>query len=113
MSSPQDLVVAAQAQALEAIRSGQSAALAAIQAWSQAVAKVTPEVPAFAQVPGIPQSIGDPAAMVDSGYDFAAQLIDLNKQFVHSLLELGARAVDGAQQATPAKPAARTAAAKA
>ena len=57
-------------------------------------------------------TIGDPAAIVDSVYDFAAQLMDLNKQFVHSLLEAGTTVVEGATEAPAAKPAAAAAAAK-
>lgn len=108
MNNAQDLITAAQTQALEAIRSGQQAAVEAVQAWSQAVAKFTPEVPVAAQVPGVKETIGDPAVIVDSVYDFAAQLMDLNKQFVHSLLEAGNTVVEGAQDAVgaAAKPAA-------
>lgn len=98
MNNAQDFITTAQAQALEAIRTGQSAAIEAVQAWSQAVAKFTPEVPAAAQVPGVKETLGDPAAIVDSVYDFAAQLMDLNKQFVHSLLEASSTAVEGVQK---------------
>ena len=42
MNNAQDFISAAQAQAIEAIRSGQAAAVEAVQAWSQAVANVHP-----------------------------------------------------------------------
>ncbi|WP_347349962.1 hypothetical protein [Intrasporangium sp.] len=109
MDNAQDLITSAQAQALETIRTGQAAAVEAVQAWSQAVAKFTPQVPTLAQVPGAKQVMGDPTAIVDSVYDFAAQLMDLNKQFVHSLLQAGAVATEAAEQAPAAKPAAKKA----
>jgi hypothetical protein len=40
------------------------------------------EVPPF-----FAAAVGDPSAIVDSVYDFAGQLLTLNKQFVHQLLE--------------------------
>jgi hypothetical protein len=33
-------------------------------------------------------TVGDPAEIVDGVYDFAAQLLALNKEFVHRLLEV-------------------------
>ncbi|MDN5795828.1 MAG: hypothetical protein L0H79_08770 [Intrasporangium sp.] len=110
MDTAQDLITSAQAQALEAIRSGQAAAVEAVQAWGQAVAKFTPQLPTAARVPaGAEKVVGDPAAIVDSVYDFAAQLMDLNKQFVHSLLEAGTAATEAAEEAPAAKPAAKKA----
>ena len=91
MSNAQESVNVMQNQALEAVRSGQSAAIEALQAWSEAVANLAPKFPAV-EVPGAQDALGDPAAIVDSVYDFAGQLIDLNKQFVHSLLEVSQKA---------------------
>lgn len=105
MNNAQDAVTTAQAQALEAIRSGQSAALEAVRAWGQAVSKFSPEMSSFMPMPmpGMKETVGDPAAIVDSVYDFAAQLMELNKQFVHSLLAASTQAAgvveDAANQA--------------
>ena len=33
------------------------------------------------------EKLGEPEQIVDSVYDFASQLLELNKQFVHQLLE--------------------------
>lgn len=96
MSNAQESVTVMQAQALEAIKSGQSAAIEALQAWTGAVANLAPSFPAV-EVPGVKDTIGDPAAIVDSVYDFAAQLIDLNKQFVHSLLAVSQTSVKAAE----------------
>ena len=98
MNTAQDAVTAMQAQAIEAIKSGQHAAVEAVQAWTQAVTKLTPEVPGFAEVPGVKDTLGDPAAIVDSVYDFAAQLLDLNKQFVHSLLQASQTVVEATEK---------------
>ena len=86
MSNAQEAITTIQNQALEAIKSGQAAAIEGVQAWSTAVAKLRPEGPGFNELPGAKDAVGDPSAIVDSVYDFAAQLMDLNKQFVHSLL---------------------------
>ncbi len=87
MQTPQEALAAMQSQALEAIKSGQSATLEALQAWREGVAKITPQAPAMPEVPAeFKQAVGDPAQIVDSVYDFAGQLLDLNKEFVHKLL---------------------------
>jgi hypothetical protein len=39
-------------------------------------------------LPDVGRTVGDPAAIVDSVYDFATQLLALNKEFVHRLLEV-------------------------
>ena len=87
MNNAQEAVTAMQAQALEAIKTGQQGAVEAVKAWSSAAAKLTPEVPGLTEVPGVTDAVGDPTAIVDSVYDFAGQLLDLNKEFVHSLLK--------------------------
>lgn len=87
MNTAQEAVTAMQAQALEAIKSGQQGAVEAVKAWSSAAAKLTPDVPGLTEVPGVRDTVGDPTAIVDSVYDFAGQLLDLNKDFVHSLLQ--------------------------
>jgi hypothetical protein len=80
----QNYVTDLQSQALEAIKSGQAAAVEAVQTWRGAVAKMTPEITS-AYDPR--ETIGDPIAIMDSVYDFAKELIDLNKAFTHQILE--------------------------
>jgi hypothetical protein len=88
MASAQDAITNLQAQALDAIKSGQQAAVDAIQAWSDAVAKVAPTPQSVRGLtPFVADTVGDPTAIVDSVYDFAGQLLTLNKEFVHRLLE--------------------------
>lgn len=86
MQTPQEALASMQTQALEAIKTGQAATLDAVQAWRDGVAKVAPQ----SVVPEVPsevkQALGDPTEIVDSVYDFASQLLELNKEFVHKLL---------------------------
>lgn len=88
MQTPQEALAAMQSQALEAIKSGQAATLEAVAAWRDGVAKIAPQTPSMPEV--VPaefkQAMGDPSEIVDSVYDFASQLLDLNKDFVHKLL---------------------------
>lgn len=87
MQTPQEALTVMQNQALEAIKSGQAATLEAMQAWRDGVTKLSPQTPAMTEVPAeFKQAMGDPAEIVDSVYDFAGQLLDLNKEFVHKLL---------------------------
>ena len=98
MAIAQDALTDLQAQALNAIKTGQEATAEAIQAWSNAVAKVVPTPQSVREVsPFVAAAVGDPTAIVDSVYDFASQLLTLNKQFVHQLLEAAEPA--GAEQA--------------
>lgn len=88
MSNPQDTMTAMQEQALEAIKSGQAATLEAVRNWSEAVAKMTPAAAAAPAMPAeFKSAFGDPAEIIDSVYDFAGKLLELNKKFVHDLLE--------------------------
>ncbi|HEU5268247.1 MAG TPA: hypothetical protein VFU35_16175 [Jatrophihabitans sp.] len=94
-SSAQDAVSALQGQAIEAIKSGQAAAVEAVRTWSNAVSKGVPQGASLPEPPQrVKDAIGDPAAIVDSVYDFATQLIELNKNFVHQLLEASKPADD-------------------
>lgn len=90
MQTPQEAMAAMQAQALDAIKTGQAATLEAVRSWTETVGKLPtppgPEVPAEFKV-----DVGDPGMIVDSVYDFAGQLLELNKQFVHQLLEASQR----------------------
>lgn len=87
MQTSQDMLTSMQTQALEAIRTGQAATLEAVKNWSETVAKMTPAAPA-AQVPAeFKAAFGEPSEIIDSVYDFASQLLELNKKFVHDLLE--------------------------
>jgi predicted Fe-Mo cluster-binding NifX family protein len=74
---------ALQAQTLDVIRKSQETVAQAVEQWANAAAKATTDVGVpMTQVP----STGDPAAVLDSVFDFAGQLLELNKAFAHRLL---------------------------
>ncbi len=88
MQNPQDAMTAMQEQALEAIKSGQAATIEAVKQWSESVAKFAPNAPATPAMPAeVQKALGDPAEIIDSVYDFAGKLLELNKKFVQDLLE--------------------------
>lgn len=89
MQTSQDMLTAMQTQALEAIRTGQAATLEAVKTWTETMAKMTPAAaaPAAAVPAEFKAAFGDPAEIIDSVYEFAGQLLELNKKFVHDLLE--------------------------
>jgi hypothetical protein len=88
MQNAQEAIAAMQEQALDAIKSGQSTTLEAVKNWSDTVNKVTSDkVPAPA-VPDEVKFIGDPKEIIDSVYDFAGKVLELNKQFVRDLLDV-------------------------
>lgn len=90
-TTPQEAVAAMQAQALDAIRNGQAATLDAMKKWNEQASQLTAGLPA-APAPEVPEEVraafGEPDEIVDSVYDFAAKVLELNKQFVHQLLEV-------------------------
>ncbi|MDN5804481.1 MAG: hypothetical protein L0H26_07855, partial [Microlunatus sp.] len=78
--NPHEAMAAMQSQALDAIRTGQAATLEAVKNWNEAVAKMTPATPATPELPTeLKDAMGDPSMIVDSVYDFAARLLELNK----------------------------------
>ncbi len=85
MQNAQEALSAMQDQALEAIKSGQSTALDAVKNWTDTVAKTGVSAPSMPDK--VTSAVGDPKEIIDSVYDFAGKLIELNKQFVQDLLE--------------------------
>lgn len=92
-TTPQEAVAQMQAQALDAIKNGHSATLEAMKKWNEQVASFSANLPS-APAPEVPKELseafGKPEDVVDSAYDFAARVLELNKQFVHQLLEVSA-----------------------
>lgn len=83
-----DAVSAMQAQTLDAIRASQAQTLQAVKQWSDNVAKFAPDMPAAPDVSAdLKANFGTPREIIDSVYDFAGQLLELNKGFVHQLLD--------------------------
>jgi hypothetical protein len=92
MAVPRDAIRNLQMQALEAIRNGQETAEERFRAWSDAVATMSPqEMRSLGDhLPVVGDTLGEATAIVDSVYDFAAEVLTLNKEFVHRLLEASA-----------------------
>lgn len=88
MQNAQEAISSIQEQALEAIKSGQSTALDALRNSIDAVAKVVPDSVSTPTVPDEVKFVGDPKEIIDSVYDFAGKVLELNKQFVRDLLEV-------------------------
>ena len=88
MATAQDAIIDMQTQALDAIKTSQDAAAETFQVWSKTLAKVAPAPqPINGLSSFVAETLGDPIAIVDSAYDFAGQLVTLNKQFVRRLAE--------------------------
>ena len=86
--TPQETIEKLQADALEAVRSYQAATIKTVEAWTEAFAKVSGNTPAVPELPAeLKAAFGDPAAMIDSSYAFATQVLDLNKKFAHELID--------------------------
>ncbi|HRW19869.1 MAG TPA: hypothetical protein P5181_13605 [Dermatophilaceae bacterium] len=95
MQNAQDAMTAMQEQALEAIKTGQAATLEAVKSWQETMAKMAPVAPAAPAMPAeMTAAWGDPKEIIDSVYDFAGKLLDLNKSFVHELLQASTAAAE-------------------
>lgn len=89
-STPQEAMHAMQKQTLEAIKNGQTATLEAVRAWNENTAKFTPAMPTPELPDEVKASMSSPEEIIDSVYDFAGQLLELNKSFVHQMLDVTA-----------------------
>jgi acetyl-CoA carboxylase carboxyltransferase component len=70
-------------QIIEGIRKSQTAVVDVVRAWAEAAAHVTPSVPNV--VPSA-QDAPDPRELVDSTFDFAAKLLETQREFAHNLI---------------------------
>lgn len=84
---PDEIAAAFQADVLKAIENYQAATVATARAWTEAFSEVAPNLP---EVPDeVRSAYGDPVALADSNYDFAAKVLELNKRFAHDLAAVG------------------------
>jgi hypothetical protein len=98
MPTTQDVITDLQAQTLGAIKASQDAATESAQIWTNAFTKATLTPQTTNGLPSLfVDAVGDPRAIVDSFYDFAGQLLTLNKEFAHKWQE--------AVEPAPTKPA--------
>jgi hypothetical protein len=99
MADPRDTTQELQAQVLEGIRKSQEAVIDGMRSWTETVQRLVPTVPTAGprgdQLP-------TPTEVVDSVFDFAAQLLDAQRQLAHSVLgattAVGERVQEQAEQ---------------
>ena len=83
MADPKDTTQEIQAQVLDGIRKSQEAVIDGMRSWAETVQQL---VPGGAQaVPGASQ-LPSPTEVVDSVFDFAAQLLNAQREWAHSVL---------------------------
>ena len=102
MPTEKDPTQELQAQVLDGIRKSQEAVIDGMRTWAETIQQL---------VPGTTQAAGprtdqlpSPAEVVDSVFDFAAQLLDAQRKLAHSVLgattAVGERAQEETEKAT-------------
>jgi hypothetical protein len=84
MPTEQDPTQELQAQVLDGIRKSQEAVIDGMRTWAETIQQLVPST-AQAAVPRTGQ-LPTPTEVVDSVFDFAAQLLDAQRQLAHSVL---------------------------
>jgi hypothetical protein len=84
MADPKDATQDVQAQVLEGIRKSQEAVIDGMRAWAETVQQMVPGA-TKAAVPGAAQ-LPSATEVVDSVFDFAAQLLNAQRELAHSIL---------------------------
>jgi hypothetical protein len=85
MADPTDPTQEIQAQVLDGIRKSQEAVVDGMRAWAEAVQQLVPGGAQAAAVPGAGQ-LPSATEVVDSVFDFAAQLLNAQRELAHSVL---------------------------
>jgi hypothetical protein len=75
-----------QAQVLESIKQTQDAAIQAVSAWGESVAKLAPNLPDMPKLPMINEPLPKPSELADQYFEFAQQLLTLQRNFVEKLI---------------------------
>src|SRR5919204_635915 len=98
MTNPRDAAEDFQAQWLEGIRKSQAAVVDGLRSWTETVQQLVPQQTAWAGSEQLPS----PTELVDSVFDFAAQLLNAQREFAHSVLgattSIGERAREEAEK---------------
>jgi hypothetical protein len=74
-----------EAQVLDAIKQSQDAAIQAVSAWGESVAKLAPNLPDMPKLPMI-DALPKPSELSDQYFEFAQQLLTLQQNFVEKLI---------------------------
>ena len=106
MADPTDPTQEIQAQVLDGIRKSQEAVVDGMRAWAETVQQLVPGSAQTAAVPGVGQ-LPSATEVVDSVFDFAAQLLNAQRELAHSVL--GATTAIGERVQEEAERAAATA----
>jgi hypothetical protein len=88
-----------QGQFLDAVRKSQEAVIDGLRSWTETVQQFLPQQPqrgSWPQAQGLPTT----AELVDSVFDFAAQLLNAQREFAHGILAATAPIADRARQGT-------------
>jgi hypothetical protein len=101
MPTEKDPTQELQAQVLDGIRKSQEAVIDGMRTWAETIQQLVPST-AQAAVPRTDQ-LPTPTEVVDSVFDFAAQLLDAQRELAHSVLgattAIGERAQEEAGKA--------------
>jgi hypothetical protein len=102
MPTEKDPTQEIQAQVLDGIRKSQEAVIDGMRTWAETIQQLVPGT-AQAAMPRTDQ-LPSPAEVVDSVFDFAAQLLDAQRELAHSVLgattAVGQRAQEETGKAT-------------
>lgn len=96
-----DYAQTAQEQTLNTIHQGQQAIIEGVRAWANAVEKSIPATPAIPYADELPS----PREIVQTGFEFAEQLLKSQRQFAEGVLEAASPVLG--RPAGKAKPAAK------
>ena len=103
MPTEKDPTQEVQAQVLDGIRKSQEAVIDGMRTWAETIQKLVPGTTqaAVARTDQLPT----PAEVVDSVFDFAAQLLNAQRELAHSILGATTAVSEQAQEAAkkPAK----------
>jgi hypothetical protein len=103
MADVKDSTEELQTQVLDGIRKSQEAVIEGMRSWAETVQQLVPGTAqtAWARTEDLPT----PTEVVDSVFDFAAQLLNAQRELAHSVLgataSIGERAREEAGKATP------------
>jgi hypothetical protein len=92
MADPRDTTEDLQAQVLDGIRKSQEAVIDGMRSWAETMQQLVPGAGQAAFARG---NLPTPTEVVDSVFDFAAQLLDAQRELAHTML--GATASIGEQ----------------
>jgi hypothetical protein len=74
-----------QDQMLDAIKQSQDAALQAVSAWAESVAKLAPNLPDMPKLPMVGE-LPKPSELSDKYFEFAHQLLTSQQKFIEKLM---------------------------